>query len=64
MDANGKFTMNGIVPGQYELFAWQEIVQGAYQNEDDMRRYEAADQVRPRKYADFFGKTVMSYVPN
>jgi hypothetical protein len=39
-DANGKFTMNGIVPGQYELFAWQDIVQGAYQNEDYMRRYE------------------------
>jgi hypothetical protein len=32
--------MNGIVPGQYELFAWQDIVQGAYQNEDYMRRYE------------------------
>jgi len=39
-DANGKFTMNEIVPGQYELFAWQDVVQGAYQNEDYMRRYE------------------------
>jgi hypothetical protein len=39
-DANGKFTMSGIVPGQYELFAWQDIVPGAYQNEDYMRRYE------------------------
>ena len=39
-DANGKFTMNGIAPGQYELFSWQDIVQGAYQNEDYMRRFE------------------------
>jgi hypothetical protein len=39
-DANGKFTMNGIVPGQYELFSWQDVVQGAYQNEDYLRRYE------------------------
>jgi len=31
---DGRFTMNGIVPGQYELFAWQDILQGTYQNED------------------------------
>jgi uncharacterized protein (DUF2141 family) len=39
-DANGKFTMNGIAPGQYELFSWQDIVPGAYQNEDYLRRFE------------------------
>lgn len=39
-DANGKFTMNGIVPGQYQLFSWQDVVPGAYQNEDYMRRFE------------------------
>jgi hypothetical protein len=39
-DANGKFTMNGVVPGPYELFSWQDIVQGAYQNEEYIRRYE------------------------
>ena len=32
--------MNGIAPGQYELFSWQDIVPGAYQNEDYMRRFE------------------------
>jgi hypothetical protein len=34
--------MNGIVPGQYQLFSWQDVVPGAYQNEDYMRRFERA----------------------
>jgi protocatechuate 3,4-dioxygenase beta subunit len=39
-DTNGKFTMNGVVPGQYQLYSWQDVVQGAYQNEEYRRRYE------------------------
>src|SRR5262249_26430997 len=39
-DANGKFFLNRVVPGQYELFSWQDVVPGAYQNEEYMRRYD------------------------
>ena len=39
-DANGKFLLNRIVPGQYQLYSWQDVVQGAFQNEEYLRRYE------------------------
>jgi hypothetical protein len=39
-DMNGKFTMNRVPPGQYALYSWQDVVPGAFQNEDYMRRYE------------------------
>jgi len=42
-DANGKFTMNGIVPGQYQLFSWQDVVPGAYQNDEYLRRFEGRE---------------------
>lgn len=39
-DVNGKFTINGITPGEYQLFAWQDFVAGAYQNAQYMSQYE------------------------
>lgn len=40
MDDKGKFTMTGVPPGTYKLFAWENIPEGAYQNRDFMRNYE------------------------
>jgi hypothetical protein len=39
-DANGKFSINRVSPGQYELFSWQDVEPGAFQNEEYIRRYE------------------------
>jgi hypothetical protein len=39
-NAMGRFTMNGVVPGEYKLFAWESVPNGAYQNADFMKKYE------------------------
>jgi Carboxypeptidase regulatory-like domain len=39
-DAEGTFTIRGIPPGEYKLFAWQSIEPNAYLNEDFMLIYE------------------------
>jgi hypothetical protein len=39
-DANGKFTMTGIFPGNYKLFAWDNIEPGEYQNAIFLGQYE------------------------
>jgi len=33
--------MNGVAPGSYKLFAWENIPQGAEQNEEFLSRYDA-----------------------
>lgn len=39
-DANGKFTFHGVAPGDYQLFAFENMPANAYQNVAYMRRYE------------------------
>jgi hypothetical protein len=39
-DSNGAFTIQGITPGSYHLFAWPELEGAAYRNAAFMRRYE------------------------
>ncbi len=39
-DQHGRFTLRGIPPGDYKLFAWEEIEHGAYQDAAFLRRYE------------------------
>ncbi len=39
-DQNGGFILRGIPPGDYKLFAWEEIEHGAYQDSAFLRRYE------------------------
>src|SRR5205807_6163475 len=39
-DQFGHFTLRGIPPGEYKLFAWDDIEPGAYQNPDFLRPYE------------------------
>jgi hypothetical protein len=39
-DQFGRFTLRGIPPGEYKLFAWDDIEPGSYQDPDFLRPYE------------------------
>lgn len=39
-DQNGRYTLQGIAPGDYKLFAWEDIETGAYRDPEFLRRYE------------------------
>ncbi len=43
-DQNGRFTLPGIQPGEYKLFAWQVIEPGAYMDADFLRAVEDRGQ--------------------
>src|SRR5258708_37660107 len=45
-DQYGHFTLRGIVPGEYKLFAWEDIEAGAYQDADFLRPYEERGENR------------------
>jgi hypothetical protein len=38
-DQNGAFTMRGIAPGDYHLYAWRELEGAAYRNADFMKAF-------------------------
>jgi len=37
---SGEFRFQGLTPGNYKLFAWEEVESGAWLNSEFMRRYE------------------------
>ncbi len=39
-DQNGAFSLAGIAPGQYNIFAWEDVEQGAWQDDEFLRDYE------------------------
>jgi protocatechuate 3,4-dioxygenase beta subunit len=39
-DQNGHFTIRSIVPGDYKLFAWEDLEPFAYNDPDILRKYE------------------------
>jgi protocatechuate 3,4-dioxygenase beta subunit len=39
-DQNGHFALRGIPPGDYKLFAWEEVEPGAYQDANFLRLHE------------------------
>jgi len=39
-DNQGRFVLQDVVPGDYKLFAWQEIERGAYYDQDFLRQFE------------------------
>jgi len=39
-DADGWFSLNGIAPGSYKIFAWESILSSAWQNSEFLSRYE------------------------
>jgi hypothetical protein len=40
-DENGHYSINGIAPGEYKLFAWADIEDGAYQDPDVLKLHES-----------------------
>jgi hypothetical protein len=40
-DQNGNFTIKGVVPGEYKIYAWEELDGDAYQDPDFMKPHEA-----------------------
>ncbi len=43
-DGMGHFSLKGIAPGEYKLFAWAEIEGGAYQDPEFLKPYEDQGQ--------------------
>jgi protocatechuate 3,4-dioxygenase beta subunit len=39
-DANGHFHVEGLTPGDYRVFAWEEVEMGAWQDPDFLRTFE------------------------
>jgi Carboxypeptidase regulatory-like domain len=39
-DSNGHFVLQGIPPGNYSMFAWEQIDNGAYMDPEFLRSYE------------------------
>jgi hypothetical protein len=40
-DAGGRFQLNALAPGDYSLFAWDDVEPGAWLSADYMRSYES-----------------------
>lgn len=43
-DQNGHFTIKGVRPGDYTIYAWDDIPNGAYQDPDFIKPHESAGQ--------------------
>ena len=43
-DQNGHFTIKGLRPGKYTVYAWEDIEQGAYQDPDFVKPHESAGE--------------------
>jgi protocatechuate 3,4-dioxygenase beta subunit len=51
-DESGRVRFDGIVPGDYKVFAWEDVESGAWQNPDFLSSYERrATTVRIREHA-------------
>lgn len=40
-DQNGNFSLKGIAPGEYKLFAWEQVESGSYQDPDFLKPFES-----------------------
>ena len=43
-DQNGHFTIKGLRPGKYTVYAWEDIEQGAYQDPDFVKPHESSGE--------------------
>jgi hypothetical protein len=39
-DQNGQFTLQGVAPGEYKLFAWEDIDPGSYMDPEFLKAHE------------------------
>jgi hypothetical protein len=39
-DANGNFTLHGLPPGDYKIFAWEEVETNAWMDRDYRQPFE------------------------
>ncbi len=39
-DASGRFRLDRVIPGDYKVFAWNEVGDGDWQDPDLMRAFE------------------------
>jgi hypothetical protein len=49
-DQNGQFTIRNVAPGDYKLFAWEDLEPFAYNDPDFLRKYE--DRAVPVKVSE------------
>ncbi|MGD0301711.1 MAG: hypothetical protein ABSE86_31935, partial [Bryobacteraceae bacterium] len=40
-DQNGHFVIKGLAPGEYKIYAWEDLEQGAEQDPDFMKPHES-----------------------
>ena len=40
-DQNGHFTVKGVIPGEYKIYAWEDMEADAYEDPDFMKPHEA-----------------------
>jgi Carboxypeptidase regulatory-like domain len=43
-DQNGHFIIKGVTPGEYKIYAWEDIEEGAYEDPDFMKPHESDGQ--------------------
>jgi hypothetical protein len=43
-DQNGHFTIKGVRPGEYKIYAWEDLEPGAQQDPDFVKRHESAGE--------------------
>jgi protocatechuate 3,4-dioxygenase beta subunit len=43
-DQSGRFLFRSVVPGDYQVFAWEEVAGGSYYNSDYIKNYEGRGQ--------------------
>jgi hypothetical protein len=41
-DDSGRFHLQGIAPGDYSLFAWEDVEEGQWQDAEFLKRHESA----------------------
>jgi hypothetical protein len=43
-DQNGHFIIKGVAPGEYKIYAWEDIEDGAFEDPDFMKPHESDGQ--------------------
>jgi hypothetical protein len=43
-DQSGHFTIRGVKPGDYKIYAWESVESGAYQDRDFVKPHESAGE--------------------